>query len=710
MKTFDSVATTRPCGDSYHTILQRSRRVRGNGNGITPYGCLLLVCVATTQAWTTQIWRTPYRSASAAAAVPTVGPTVGPLSASRLVGRPTFVSTPRRVAATMDPPVSNGFADEPNHNDRNDDNNDDNIDDFPILGDDGIWHIESKTQHANFLDKHRDKLVILKVFAPWCRACKGLEPKFAQLVHSDTYRDTPIVWADLSIKHNKAFVQSLGVLALPTIQFYVGSSLTDTFPCGPSKAAILKRKLAALVAEHVQPGDTPTLKPTSLALGAAGTTTDRLYANTTEASGTVVTAPPATRSDGATRLDGVSVALDNADRQRLRQSVPFFNNMNLADVDLVLDQAQKVTFAPGAVIMREGKPGRTFYVLEQGEVEICQKTMAEDPLTMPAAYLGTVINRLGPGDWFGERGLITGEPRAASIRATENVTCWTFDKEVFPFSSVLSGRTKGAVDEIETLNEKYGVCISQLMSQEVDKQLRDANTANQIRGSPNTPEYLEGIDSEEIYLGSFQKAVQPVVEVVPALSLENDSIFSLLTRFKMIRNVSRCFRYIVKTKAQWGQSGIRNRRNMLVQRLPSAQQEEFRETFQLIDASGDGLISLLELKRVMNSIGETKSDTELLAMIENSADPELAGRDEMNLQDFMGIMAEAEFYHLFRDIFSSLDTNDSGFVKARELDQVLSGVRDLISDDHRSIIDVEDKDMLIDYEQFSRMLLGTTLV
>ncbi|EEC46398.1 predicted protein [Phaeodactylum tricornutum CCAP 1055/1] len=149
---------------------------------------------------------------------------------------------------------------------------------------------------------------------------------------------------------------------------------------------------------------------------------------------------------------------------------------------------------------------------------------------------------------------------------------------------------------------------------------------------------------------------------------------------------------------------------MLVQRLPSAQQEEFRETFQLIDASGDGLISLLELKRVMNSIGETKSDTELLAMIENSADPELAGRDEMNLQDFMGIMAEAEFYHLFRDIFSSLDTNDSGFVKARELDQVLSGVRDLISDDHRSIIDVEDKDMLIDYEQFSRMLLGTTLV
>jgi calmodulin/calcium-binding protein CML len=85
----------------------------------------------------------------------------------------------------------------------------------------------------------------------------------------------------------------------------------------------------------------------------------------------------------------------------------------------------------------------------------------------------------------------------------------------------------------------------------------------------------------------------------------------------------------------------------------------------------------------------------------------------MNYDDFMGLMAEAEFYHLFRDIFASLDENNSGYVKARELDRVLCGVRDLISDDrggNKSVIDVEDKDMLVDYEQFSRMLLGTSLV
>jgi hypothetical protein len=38
------------------------------------------------------------------------------------------------------------------------------------------------------------------------------------------------------------------------------------------------------------------------------------------------------------------------------------------------------------------------------------------------------------------------------------------------------------------------------------------------------------------------------------------------------------------------------------------------------------------------------------------------------------------------------------------LDEVLGGVRDLISDDKTSIIDVEDKDMLVDYEQCLKML------
>ena len=42
-----------------------------------------------------------------------------------------------------------------------------------------------------------------------------------------------------------------------------------------------------------------------------------------------------------------------------------------------------------------------------------------------------------------------------------------------------------------------------------------------------------------------------------------------------------------------------------------------------------------------------------------------------------------------------LDVNKTGFVSAGDLDRVLCGVRDLISDDRMSIIDTEDMDMQV---------------
>ena len=177
----------------------------------------------------------------------------------------------------------------------------------------------------------------------------------------------------------------------------------------------------------------------------------------------------------------------------------------------------------------------------------------------------------------------------------------------------------------------------------------------------------------------------------------------------MIRHATRCFDYIMTTTPKWGDDGSQRRRNMLVNRLTAAQQEEFQEVFHVIDQSGDGEISLMELKRVMDSVGEQKTDAEIQAMIANSHAGVMDGKEVITLQDFMGIAAEAEFYHLFKDTFASLDKHDSGFVKASDLDRVLCGMRDLISDDRKSIIDVEDKDMMIDYEQFSKMLLGSSL-
>lgn len=335
--------------------------------------------------------------------------------------------------------------------------------------------------------------------------------------------------------------------------------------------------------------------------------------------------------------------------------------------------------------MRQGLPGRTFYMIDSGEVEINVKGPFEDPLTTPSGYLGTAINRFSKGDFFGERSLITGQPRAASIRATEKTRCFTFDVDVIPSTSVLSGKEHASNDRLEQLNEKYALDYYDVDL--MNSQLDAAALANQSRGSVNSPESITGVDTE----------ADPIID---------DNILSLLVRFKLLRNAARCFEYIKQTNPRWGDAGETYRRSLLVSKLTSAQRNEFTELFRIIDTSGDNTISVEELKQVLETIEDTgRSDAELEEMI-NKADPSVDGTGEITYEDFMGVMAEAEFYYLFKDTFSTLDKTNSGYVQAGMIEKVLCGLRDLISDDRKSIIDMEDKDMLVDYETFSRMMIG----
>jgi len=558
-----------------------------------------------------------------------------------------------------------------------------------LLGDDGIYHCVDGEQHKAFLEETKDKLVILKVYAPWCRACKGLEPKFKQVSRDPNLKNIPIVFSSLSIQNNKDYVKTIGVLALPTVQFYLHGKKMDNFPCGPSKVPILKRKLTKFVNDNVDSNhhvksEHVLLQPTEI----------------------VEEETPKEEESHVPRQ------LSREDAEILANT-PYLKDLNNDEFDVLLEKSKVLTFESGSVIMREGNVGKAFYVILDGEAEICQKTAFEDPLTTPSSYLGTVINRLTAKESFGERGLLTGEPRAASIRVTEPLRVVAFMQEDFPVTCVLSGvkRTED-IEAMEDLNEKYGIPMKDLNTLEVLKQVRESSTANQVRGSLLSPEIIPGVDNDQDIVFDDEVGVSEVDKeneqklATYELSVENDALIPLLQKFRLVRLISRCFDYITKYKAEWGSPGIRNRRAMLVTRLTETQRVEFTEAFDLVDESGDGIISVSELQEVMSTAGEPKPKSLLLQMTPaRSTD----GEEGITKEDFMGIMAEAEFYYLFREIFSSLDKKDSGFVKAKELDRVLCGVRGMIDGDRSSIIRVEDTDMLIDYEVFTKMLIGTQL-
>lgn len=571
---------------------------------------------------------------------------------------------------------------------------------LPSVTDHGIYDIKTKEEHIALLNAHPDKIVVVKFYAPWCRACKGLEPKFVQVSKDKKYDNLPLVFGQMTIMNNKDYIKSLGVLALPSIHIYSGAEgLVENFPCGPSKVPILKKKIASIVNSKVDP-NTRELKPFC---------DDSTDDNAVEQAEPCIERP-ISGTGKETQVSVGDVVVSEETLRFLREGIPFFADFTDEEFQSLMSKSKYATFEPGSVIMKEGKMGKSFYVIDSGEVEISVKGAFEDPLTTPSGYLGAVINRLSKNDYFGERSLLTGQPRAASIRAVEKTRCFTFKKDDIPASSVLSGKQSATKQRIEQVNDKYGVGYYDINL--ISKQFDDANIANQARGSVNKPKKIRGVDTDEDVEEFEEKAADSPVGFANQLSEDristfNESVLSLLVRFKLLRHAARCFEYITTTNPQWGDEGQSYRRSLLVSKLSLAQRQEFIEVFRLIDISKDGKISLLELKRALEaSEVNSYTDEEIMDMI-NKADPTVDGNTEMSFDDFMGVMAEAEFYYLFKDTFAALDPHNSGYVQAGKLDRVLCGLRDLISSDQKSLIDVEDSDMLVDYETFSRMMIGT---
>ncbi len=91
----------------------------------------------------------------------------------------------------------------------------------------------------------------------------------------------------------------------------------------------------------------------------------------------------------------------------------------------VTDRVTHAHYEAGDYIFRQGDMAANFYVIEQGEVEICRAT-AEHPD-------GDIIATLGPGSFFGEQALIdnTNRPRSASVRARSTVEVVVMGRNVF---------------------------------------------------------------------------------------------------------------------------------------------------------------------------------------------------------------------------------------------------------------------------------------
>ena len=131
---------------------------------------------------------------------------------------------------------------------------------------------------------------------------------------------------------------------------------------------------------------------------------------------------------------------------------------------------------------------------------------------------------------------------------------------------------------------------------------------------------------------------------------EDADILELLVRFKQIRQVAKGFEYVMKTKPILGNNeGEIARRSLLVDKLSKSQRDEFISVFRLADTSNDNRLSMVEGSRqFMESARAANTDEELTSMISKTR-AEGGDADSMTLNEFLGVMAESEFYNLLTE-------------------------------------------------------------
>ncbi len=117
---------------------------------------------------------------------------------------------------------------------------------------------------------------------------------------------------------------------------------------------------------------------------------------------------PATRN--MLRWSTMSASDPPAARVDFLQSVSLFGGLETDSLARIQGMLVEERFPLGAVICREGEPGRAMYLLHTGEVEVRRANSTGEQIPLV---------RLGAGEFFGEMTLIEIQPRSATVIVTE---------------------------------------------------------------------------------------------------------------------------------------------------------------------------------------------------------------------------------------------------------------------------------------------------
>jgi CRP/FNR family transcriptional regulator, cyclic AMP receptor protein len=166
----------------------------------------------------------------------------------------------------------------------------------------------------------------------------------------------------------------------------------------------------------------------------------------------------------------------------LLRGVPLFAELSEPELQKIARVAVPRNYPAGNVILREGDPGDTCYVLERGEARVTRQHADGRTIT---------LTNVGPGEIFGELAMFGGEVRSATVEAVDDVRA----------VAILAGDLK------RLLNDHPEIAVKLLSA--LGEKLREANARIARQSFQKVSSRVAGVLAELVETGSRRAVRAP---------------------------------------------------------------------------------------------------------------------------------------------------------------------------------------------------------
>jgi cAMP-dependent protein kinase regulator len=128
-------------------------------------------------------------------------------------------------------------------------------------------------------------------------------------------------------------------------------------------------------------------------------------------------------------------------RREAARGTPLFRGMSVREIIAVIHGLRLQTFAAGEILVTEGEPGDSLFVLTTG---LC-RAFVRNP-----AGRNVEVRELREGDFFGEISVLTGQPRSATITTATPCELLELDRESLDSILASHPKVKDVLDEFHT--------------------------------------------------------------------------------------------------------------------------------------------------------------------------------------------------------------------------------------------------------------------